>query len=381
MQTQFSSALAERDSFKDTFHRGVLIDQQGRKDYDIIRLAKIQSKLTFDFNFLNPVYKVQWWETPFKEIRFTKPIERINPDYAYLLKDQPMFKGTIQEFTQGLVDGAKEYIRSNFNQTDKYLFFHSGGFDSRVISGCMRDLWNEGFKFDIHFRCHQPEEPMFLEIMKREGWEKDRYSVFVGAKENYYNIGTSEPLNGWQNYNHQMNFWSDITKNEKDYIVVTGLGGELFKYILLHSKDNITERCPNRFINILMQFNPDEGQWGGFWMRKFKDLLIPLLGYPYLTRSLTANPKWCIWNGKTDAVRVEFTRRFKYNITDVPYGQHDYSWNLTDKFFKGLTKKFHASKFYKDFGKHMGTRPDFTKINSWDAKIWGFMTTYDAIYE
>jgi hypothetical protein len=75
------------------------------------------------------------------------------------------------------------------------------------------------------------------------------------------------------------------------------------------------------------------------------------------------------------------TRRFRYGITDIPYGRHDYSWNLTDEFYKGLINDFRASRFYRNFGKYLKIRPDFTKLSSWSAKLWGFMTTYDAIYD
>jgi len=374
--------LQEKDSFKTTFHRCLLTDRLGRGDYDFVRLAKMQPKLTFDLRFLSPDFRMQWFETPFKEIMFTTIQQRINPGWKYLLKNQPIYPLGIKEFTQKLVDGIKEYLKENLKKEEKYLFLHSGGYDSRVISSCMRDLWEEGMRFDIHFRCHQPEEPMFLEIMKRQGWPKDMYSVFTGQPDNYYSIGHKENyLNGWHNYNQSMNFWSDIAKNEKEYTLITGLGGELFKYIALHSREYYPIRCENININILLQFNPDEGQWDGLYIRKFKDLLMPLFGYSYMKTSLMVVPGWCKFNGQTDSVRIELTRRFKYGITDIPYGRHNYSWNLSDKFFEGMLKDFYASRFYKDFGKHITIQLDFTNLSSWAAKLWGFMTTYDKIYE
>ena len=381
-QTPYSCALAEKDSFRTTFHRCLLVDRMGRGDYDFIRLAKLQSKLTFDLRFLNPDFKSQWFETPFKEILFSSMKQRTAPGLENLLKSQPVFIFDLKIFTEGLIKGIKEYLKENLKSGEKYLFLHSGGYDSRILSSCMRDLWEEGLRFDVHFRCHQPEEPMFLEIMKRQGWSKDMFSVFTGAKENYYNIGNKRnALNGWHNYNQSMNFWTDIVQNEKDYTLITGLGGELFKYIALHSKEFYPIRCENKNINILLQFNPDEGQWDGLYMKKFKDLLMPLFGYPYMNYSLKVNPEWCSFNGQTDSIRIEMTRRFRYGITDIPYGRHDYSWNLTDEFYKGLINDFRASRFYRNFGKYLKIRPDFTKLSSWSAKLWGFMTTYDAIYD
>jgi len=374
--------METRDSLKTTFHRGIMKDDHGNMDYDFIRLANKQQSLTFLTKFLNHRYNPPWWETPFEEIKFTTPAERINPDYKYLLKDQPKTKLSIQQFTQNIVDGVKKYIVVNLKEGEKYLMLHSGGYDSRIISSCMRDLWLEGLRFDIHFRCHQPEGPQFLEIMKRQGWNKDQFSIFEGAKENYYNIGDkNNTLNGWNNYNQSMNFWSDIVPDESKYFVITGLMSESFKYIAMHGKENFPRRSDNRFIDILLHFTPDEGQWDSLYMMEFKDLLMPLGSYTYLEHALTVDPEWCKFNGKTDTIRIEITKRFKYNITDIPYGRHDYSWNLTDKFFKKLENDFYDSVFYKNYGKYLSKKPDFTKLYGWDAKLWGFMTVYDAIFK
>ena len=370
-----------KDSFRNTYHRGILKDNHDNYDYDFVRIARKQSVLTFKTKFLNPQYKPFYWETPFKELVYTSPEERVIPQYRYMLTDLPVTELGIEEFTQRVVDGIKAYLRETLPGIN-CLMLHSGGYDSRILSCCMRDLWlDEGLRFNIHFRCHQPEEPMFLEIMKRQGWDKSFYSVYPGQKDNYYNIGLKEnTLNGWQNYNQSMNFWSDITDNEKEYTLMTGLSGELFKYIALHGKEKYPARCGNDNLNILAQYNPDEGQWDTLYMKKFNDLVMPLYSYTYLNEALRVNPKWCKFNGETDEVRIETTRRFRYNCTDIPYGRHSYSWSLDNDFFKSVYNEFYASKFYKQFGKWI-KRPNFKNLYKWDAKMWGFMTVYDKLYE
>ena len=373
--------MEAKNSIKTTFHRCILKDLQGRQDYDFIRLALKQKQLTFKMDFLNPKYKPQYWETPYKEISFTSPKERIQPEYNYLLNNQSISTDNIISFSKDLVNGIKHYLAVNLKEGEEYLMLHSGGYDSRIISACMRDLWEEGMRFNIHFRCHQPEEPIFLKIMKREGWDKSFYSIYPGRKENYYNIGNKENhLNGWHNHNQTMNFWSDIISDEKKYTLIIGFGGELFKYIAVHSKDYCPKRCSNDFINILLQFYPDEGQWDAMYMMQFKDLLMPFFSYSYMKHSLTANPEWCKYNGETDTIRIEMTKRFKYDITNIPYGRHDYSWNLSDRFFKKLEKDFYDSLFFKKYGEYISKKPDFTKLYGWDAKLWGWMTVYDAIF-
>jgi hypothetical protein len=242
-------------------------------------------------------------------------------------------------------------------------------------------MWHEGIRFDIHFRCHQPEEPMFMEIMKREGWDRSMYSMYPGQKENYYNIGNKEDaLNGWQNYNQTMNFWSDIVKNESQYTLITGVDGEMFKHIALNYSKHYAKRSENRMLDVFLHNIFGDGLWDGIYMKKFSDVLTPYFGYFYLEKALTVRPEWCKWLGNTDTIRYEMAKQCNYHLADIPYGVHDYSWNLTDNFFKKIREDFANSLFFKTYGKYMIKKPDFVKQYGWDACVWGWMTAYDKIH-
>lgn len=374
-----------KNSFKTTFFRCLFIDESGHQDYDFISLAKKQDKLTFKTVFLNHKYVPQWFETPFREIQISWPAQCIRPEYKEILnKDysDPKLKIDMPLFLSEVIASIKKYLIENIRPGEKYLQLHSGGYDSRIISGCLRDLWNEGLRFDIHFRCHQPEGDMFIEIMRREGWDKSMYSVYPGRPENYYNIGHKEDtLNGWQNYNQTMNFWSDIVTKESDVTLITGVDGEIFKHIAQHYNDKVPERCGNKIMNVFLEGIYGEGLWDCVYLKKFKDVLTPYFGYYYLKTSLSVNAEWCKWLGNTDSIRFNLAKTFSYNIGEIPYGIHDYSWNLTDKFFKQLNDDFNNSLFNKQFGGSLSKKPDFRQMYDWDAKLWGFMTVYDKIYE
>jgi hypothetical protein len=371
-----------KDSIKTTLFRCVFIDSEGRQDYNIIRLAKSQSKLMLNTAFLNHKYMPKWFETPFTGIRISNLSECINPEYNYILEKDYLESKDMDLFLAQIISDIKKYLVENIKPDRPYLHLHSGGYDSRIISACLRDLWNEGMRFSIHFRCHQPEGPMFYEIMKREGWDKSFYSVYPGRAENYYDIGhAKDPLNGWQNYNQTMNFWSDIVKTESEVTLITGVDGEMFKHIAQSYNNSCPQRCGNKKMNVFLEGIYGEGLWDCIYLKKFRDVLTPYFGYYYLKTALSVSPSWCKWLGNTDSIRFNLAKTFSYDISEVPYGIHDYSWNLTDKFYESLNNQFSASRFYKDFGKMLSKKPDFNNMYGWDAKLWGFMTTYDAIYE
>lgn len=369
-------------SFTTTFHRCLLVDANGNTDYDYLHLAKMQKTLTLDSRFLEPGFIPHYSATPFKEISFAPLTISVKKDYQHLLKQPIRLAPSLNEFVQSVVTALKSYILENISGDQRYLMLHSGGFDSRIISACMRDLWNEGWRADIHFRCHQPEKNQFYEIMKREGWDKSQYSYYEGKDDNYYDIGHKEfVMNGWHNYNQAMNYWSDIAGNEKDYVLIIGLGGETYKYSALHSSDSYNRRCTNDLFNLLLHYTPNEGQWDGLYIRRFKDLLMPCFGYGILDKAFRVNRSWCrfIHSANTDSIRLEIAKSFGYNLGSIPHGIHDYTWNLSEDYYRKMVNDFLHSRFYIDNSKKIRVLPDPRKMYKWDAQIWSFMTVYDKL--
>ena len=351
------------------YYRGTMTDGR-RMSTDILSLSN---------NGLNEEYIRDpqgrpWYETPFKGIRFVDPkkLITINPSTRYGID--------IFDFAMLIRDALHRYWLSVLKPDEKYLFFHSGGYDSRVLSLSLMELREsrDDLTRNIHFRCHQPEEPMFLEIMRRQGWDKSQYSVYEGPQEDYYDIGRMDrPLNGWQHFNQQMNFWSDIAPDEKQWTLITGVGGELFKFIA-KNRPIKHKRVDNEALNWLIDAYPFEGQWEGYWRRIFKELLLPYWSFEYLMVACSVDPRICIEVKDTDSVRAVITVSYMdtHNVDcrNIEYGRHDYSWNISEKRKQEMRDAFYTSDLYKDM--ELGTYDFFNNI--YNAQLWGFMTTYDA---
>ena len=341
-----------------------------------------------NYNFFSP--SARWNETPFTGIRFAEPRETFNSSYYTLLNKNTVSGLNIEEYAKELRAALIRYWFSVLDENEKYICFHSGGYDSRIISLTLMEVRNMGYDNltrNIHFRCHQPEEPMFLEIMKRQGWDKSQYSVYEGPREDYYDIGRMDrPMNGWQHYNQQMNFWSDIAPNENEWIVISGLGGEMFKYLGV-GVEPLNIRVENKNLNLLIDHYPNEGQWEGYWRTLFKELLMPFWSYEYLSVSTQANPILCEFSDGEDTVRCAVVESFigthGIDCRNIEYGRHDYSWNISDGRKKDMVDAFYASQFYNNHKDIMPDSLDFfsTHPDRWyvDSYLWGLMTCYEKM--
>lgn len=369
---------------------------------DIIEILKHCDDIKININYLDPEYQPGDTETPFEGITMLDVNEMVHPNFNYLADHNQIFEGTIEKFALNIRMALVKYWESVLKPGEKYIVFHSAGFDSRIVSLTLMEFrikHGDTLTKNIHFRCHQPEGPMFIEIMEKQGWPKNQYSVYEGPKEDYYNVGLKDlPLNGWQNYNQTMNFWSDIVppNKEKEYNLITGAGGELFKMIskLKQSNPNLNNsmealsrvkgapRCKNNHLNILFNYYPFNGAWEGYQQRIFKNIYMPFFSYLYLFFSLRVNPAHCEFDGERDTIRMEIVKSFikshHIDCFNITYGRHDYTWNISEARKKQMKIDFYESYFYNDYKEHLPNDINFIdNMYGWAAKIWGLMTVYD----
>ena len=352
-------------------------------DTDLIRLIKGKG-LVVNTNFFNREFRAAYSLTPFPAVRFAQPAEILPPEHRQIIEDINFSCLTEKGIAMEIRRSLKSYFKKAI-QKDRYIVFHSAGYDSRIISLVMMELRDEDHDMSrVHFRCYQPEGPMFLEIMKRQGWPRGQYSVFEGSEEDYYDIGRPDrPLNGWQNYNQQMNFWSDIVENEKEWIVITGTGGELFKFMAAKDPMYYPQRTQNKNLNLLLNRYPGEGEWEGYYRRVFKDVYLPFFSFDYLNVSLFNAPE-VSFDGKRDNVRMEVVRSFidshRVDCLNIRYGEHNYTWNLSKKRKRFITEWFYNSLLYKKYTKYIPKGLDFTTdLYGHEAKLWGFATLYEHV--
>jgi len=378
-----------KPSFRHTLHRSLYTNGE-ETDYDYIRLAKKCSELTFNKDFLNPQFNPAPHQTPFNEIIGTKAKDVIKSEYDCIFEPQLVTKLNVPEFAMQLKNIVKEYFLQVWDSNKNHIVFHSAGYDSRIISIVLMELREEkgsDWIGQIHFRCHQPECDDFNEIMKREGWDKSQYSCWEGSEKDYYDVGRKEVvLNGFVSYVQQMNFWSDIIplEEEKHWVVITGVGDTIYKDFTLKKKykTNLDEKFNYSMLDaITTASNLWNGIWECMWLSRFNDLLLPFFGYEYLKISLTANMNDLKWIDTTDNIRKAIIESNNYGVdfNGINYGRHNYVWNISENRQKQMIEDYYNSEFFNKIGVEINETELFENMGGWDAKLWGFMTAFDAI--
>jgi len=330
-------------------------------------------KGVFNTRFLDMEFIPAPLQTPYLNVRFAYPSEY---NKNAIIHRQPEFTGTYEEYLLALKQALRDHLLSLDGNT-KYLFSHSSGMDSRFISGTMAELRNEGLKSfsNVHFRCHAPENDVFNQIMEKSGWPKDQYSTF-DPNDSCYNIGVEEiSVNGWCSYSNQMNYWPDL--NPKEWVIITGEGGELFKYI---AKTNVPpyRYTDNYHLNMLIEHNPGNGEWDNQNAKIFKDVIMPLWSYDYLYVSNSVRREFITELDEVgyDNVRKDLVKSVGLDGFDNITNDYMQSWIIGEDRRKSMTELFYSSNFYKEFKALIPHDIDFfSDPFGWESKVWGFAVT------
>lgn len=359
-----------------TLYRGIYTDGKAFS-HDFVEICKRQPYLNFNTYYLDRTYVPKPFETPFLEIKFAR-----YDDLVSIPVKDVLFCGMYID----LLKAVKEYFLLTWDDSPK-LVLHSSGLDSRIISTALAELRDEkGLDWigDIHFRCHQPEGDVFNEIMSIQKWDKKYFSVWEGPEHDYYDVGNDQyALNGWQNYNQAMNYWSDIVPMamEKKYTLINGWGGEIFKYRDKFEKGD-GHHSSHPGLDLMSYSNYRE--WESLYMCRFKNVLMPFFSHNYMALSMNIPADRCIWNdvSKTDNVRKGILQCSRYSgVAALPNVGHDYVWNISKERKEQMYKKWNESSFYKKYGiKNNLYTLDLDNMYGWDAAAWGFMTAYEKIF-
>ncbi len=130
------------------------------------RIASTHKHLTLYRNF-TVGFSGTWDMSPFAEFTCTPA------PLGEEVKLTPRQKCTVQDAVRILLPIVRQYIADTW-QPDKFHFiFHSSGYDSRVISGCIKSLYQEcGPRWlgDVVFATNKWEAKPFKQIMEAQGW-------------------------------------------------------------------------------------------------------------------------------------------------------------------------------------------------------------------
>lgn len=343
------------------FNRCWFTDQKGRFSADFLSLARIQDSLTFNEKYRQPQFN-DWNETPFEEIVFADPL-LICPDVDY--SDIKEYSGDYDAYLNLIIERLKDVLLM-LDPNEKYLFSHSSGSDSRIISGTMALLRDEGLaSFDnVLFHCWGcPEVNSFREILSKNKW--NNISIHDDSRPDAYDVGVSSYcVDGWNPYASQMKFWGDIDPSE--YILLSG--GEAGAFQLsyqewVHSRAFFVER----------------GEAVQRMAKIFKGIFFPFISHPLLEVLFAMPKQWRNINDLRlgrDKIRTDLVE--KLGLLDIPVDRAYYNFNFSEKRKKSMIDLYNQSKFRRDHKIDLNFDDLFKNCNGWNSRAWSFAVT---VYE
>lgn len=346
------------------FNRCWFVDGAGRYSTDYLTLAKEQKKLTFNRKYLDPKFN-DWVETPFEEIKLADPL-LLDSDVDFAATQE--FSGTYDDYLDLIIEDLKSVLLQ-LDPKEKYIMSHSSGTESRMISGVMRILKDEGrANFDnVLFHCWgRPEEKSFREIMNRNGFSN--ISIHDDTRPNAYDVGvSSRSVDGWNPYPSQMAFWGDIDPSQ--YIFLSG--GDAASFQLPYQRW-IHERA----------FFVERGEAVHRLAKTFKGVFFPFLSKQLLKSTFSMPNEWRNINDKRlarDKIRVDLVARL--GLLDIPIENACYNFNFSDDRKRQMISLYEQSKFKREHHVEIDVDDLFKRPNGWNSRAWAFaVTVYEQLF-
>jgi hypothetical protein len=127
----------------------------------------------------------KWYIDPFIEVQTLPPQLHEWPE------ERDIYKMRCSRI-ETLADTIAAVIEREWQPDKFHLVWHSSGYDSRIISGILKDLRKKNgddWLGDILFLCNRWEAEGFYRIMKAQGWERNLYAVYEGGLDDeHYKI-------------------------------------------------------------------------------------------------------------------------------------------------------------------------------------------------
>lgn len=350
-----------RPSTKEYFNRCCFSDNVGNLSVDFIEFAKAQSELTFDTRYLDHGFR-DWDETPFKEIKFVNPINYVGYDYTDIIE----FTGSYDELLEVILQRIK-FVLLKLDPLKNYLFSHSSGSDSRIISGVMFQLKKEGMNFDnVLFHCWgKSEQNGFMQIMKKCGWEN--ISIHDDSVQDAYNVGIPDfCTDGWNPYTSQMKFWGNI--NPSEYVLLSGAEGETF---IKTYQDWVHNRG----------FFLERGESIHRLGRIFRGVFFPFLTHDMLSLTMSIPKRLkSIPDGRLNRDKLRTDLVEKLGLLNIPVDMARYNFNFSEGRKREMISLYNKSRFKRDFDVEIDFDDLFKNCNGWNSKCWSFaVTVYEQI--
>jgi len=140
-------------------------------------------RLTLNPQFYCAPPHAKWTVDPFLEVATVHPRQ--------LARVKEVRARRCEKLTT-LIREIKATIVNVWRPASAHVVFHSSGYDSRILSGCLRELARErgrDWLGQVLFLSNRWEADVFFEIMKRQGWQAEQYAAYVeGPPDEHYRI-------------------------------------------------------------------------------------------------------------------------------------------------------------------------------------------------
>lgn len=150
-------------------------NEKSTKIYEVLG----ENELTVDRNYTATYRYMKFHGTLFKEIEILPCEEAINDIWKNLLKiETKTRKIGYNDFIDGFISTFSNYVERTWDSSKYNVVLHSSGFDSRIFSGILRKIYErrgDSWLGNLVFACFGSECSQLSEIMKVEGWKKNKY--------------------------------------------------------------------------------------------------------------------------------------------------------------------------------------------------------------
>lgn len=229
----------------------------GKNTYNFLLDACLDfNKLTFDNDYL-------------RNIRYTRKLQDTETVYRTIFKEVKVKKPIVPEINYwpnvgDPIKRLKDILEKDWVPEKFHLFFHSSGYDTRLLSWILvqlREKYGWGFIGDILFLCFEPEGEAFTKIMEVEGWKRNQYHVYKEGETIDYRSELIDFKNVWKGVNHcyaiptivanpsvEDAFKRGLIPSEREIHVIGGLFGNESKEINDYSASGFVEKYGVRHI-------------------------------------------------------------------------------------------------------------------------------------
>ena len=358
------------------------------------RLQASGSPFLFNRRYLREGFVPAAFESPVVGIERTVPIFESDELRRLLARSSLPFSGTLAEYGLRARDRLVSHFRAHWDASRPTLFAHSSGYDSRILSSCLALLRDEGFHLGtIHFRCREPEGASFLQIMKRQGWSPDQYSVFAFDGEDPLDVGAWDRpgVSPWLPVTSQINFWRDIVPYdaERDWNLCGGSGGgEAVEYPSLRKPSTIPWwHCVNEPVQRWWSYFPDGTDFAADIEARFAKVLFPYFSEEHILTIAELPDRFLGFHESgCDNIRAAILGTFKDDTLDVPRTRRTYSWSISPDRWTEMYTRYVASAFLREVPNAPPAAPlieemrvNFFTSNQRAERIWRLASIWETV--